>query len=168
MSNNVLVELSDALADAAEKAGKATVLVNARRRMPASGIIYASDLVLTADHVVESEDGIKVTLADGAEVSARLAGAMQVPIWRFSNLNARWRTLPKRQKARRAWGSLPWCWDEPSANGIEASLGTVGAIGGPIRTGEAGCWKNISAQTAFPIPGFPVVRWLPRMGQSWE
>ncbi len=29
MSNNVLVELSDALADAAEKAGNVTVLVNA-------------------------------------------------------------------------------------------------------------------------------------------
>ena len=74
MSQNVLVELSDALADAAEKAGKATVLVNARRRMPASGIVYASDLMLTADHVVEREEGIKVILADGAEVSARVVG----------------------------------------------------------------------------------------------
>ena len=74
MSNNVLVELSDALADAAEKAGKATVLVNARRRMPASGIIFATDLILTADHIVEREEDIKVILADGAEVSAKVAG----------------------------------------------------------------------------------------------
>ena len=69
MSKNVLIELSDALADAAETAGKATVLVNARRRMPASGIAYASDLILTADHVIEHEEDITVTLADGAEVS---------------------------------------------------------------------------------------------------
>src|SRR5687767_11616677 len=74
MSQNVLVELSDALADATEKTGNATVLVNARRRMPASGIVYASDLILTADHVVEREEGIKVILADGTEVSARVAG----------------------------------------------------------------------------------------------
>ena len=74
MSNNVLVELSEALADAAEKAGRATVLVNARRRMPASGIAYSSDLILTADHVVEREEGIKVILSEGVEVSARLAG----------------------------------------------------------------------------------------------
>ena len=74
MSQNVLVELSDALADAAEKAGKATVLVNARRRMPASGIVYASDLVLTADHIVEREEGIRVVLADGTEISAKVAG----------------------------------------------------------------------------------------------
>src|SRR5689334_25144550 len=72
MSNNVLVELSDALADAAEKAGRATVLVNARRRMPASGTVYAADLILTADHIIERDEGIKVTLADGPEVSARL------------------------------------------------------------------------------------------------
>ena len=69
--SNVLVKLSDALADAAEKAGRATVLVNARRRMPASGIVYASDLILTADHSLEREEGIKVILDDGAEVSAR-------------------------------------------------------------------------------------------------
>ena len=62
MSKNVLVELSDALADAAEKTGKATVLVNARRRMPASGIAYAADLILTADHVIEREEDITVTL----------------------------------------------------------------------------------------------------------
>src|SRR5919205_2448430 len=74
MTQNVLVELSDALADAAKKAGQAPVLVNARRRMPGSGIMYASDLVLTADHIIEREDGIKVTLADGTEVPARVAG----------------------------------------------------------------------------------------------
>ena len=74
MTKNVLVELSDALADAAETAGNATVLVNARRRMPASGIAYAADLILTADHVIEREEDIKVTLADGAEVSAQIAG----------------------------------------------------------------------------------------------
>src|SRR5512138_1242203 len=74
MTQNVLVELSDALADAAEKAGKATVLVNARRRLPASGIVYAADLILTADHIVEREEDIKVILADGTEISAKVAG----------------------------------------------------------------------------------------------
>src|SRR3990170_3510162 len=74
MSKNILVELSDALADAAENAGKATVLVNARRRMPASGIVFANDLVLTADHVVERDEDIKIVSADNSEISARLAG----------------------------------------------------------------------------------------------
>ena len=71
--SNVLVELSNAMAAAAEKAGASTVLVNARRRMPASGIAFAADLVLTADHVIEQEDGITVMLPDGTEVG-RQAG----------------------------------------------------------------------------------------------
>ena len=74
MSKNLLVELSDAIADAAELAGKSTVLVDARRRFPASGIAFAKDLILTANHVVEREEDIKVILADGTEVTARLAG----------------------------------------------------------------------------------------------
>ncbi|HLO14312.1 MAG TPA: trypsin-like peptidase domain-containing protein, partial [Anaerolineales bacterium] len=74
MTQNLLVELSDALADAAEKAGKATVLVNARRRMPASGVAYAGDLILTADHIIEREDDITVVLADGTEIPAKIAG----------------------------------------------------------------------------------------------
>ncbi|MEY2819047.1 MAG: hypothetical protein RL275_2510, partial [Chloroflexota bacterium] len=38
MSKNIFSELSESMANAAEKAGAYTVLVDARRRMPASGI----------------------------------------------------------------------------------------------------------------------------------
>jgi S1-C subfamily serine protease len=72
--SNVLVELSNAMVAATEKAGASTVLVNARRRMSASGVVYAADLILTADHVVEQEEGITVTLSDGSVLGAKLAG----------------------------------------------------------------------------------------------
>ena len=65
--NNLLTGLSNAMADAVEKAGTGTVMLNARRRFPASGIVYDSDLILTASHVVEREDEIPVILADGSE-----------------------------------------------------------------------------------------------------
>ena len=55
--SNVLVDLSNALAEAAEKVGSSTVMVNARRRLPATGIAYSADLILTANHVVEREEG---------------------------------------------------------------------------------------------------------------
>ena len=71
---SILVELSDALADAAERAGKSTVTVHARRRIAATGIAYAADLVLTADHVVERDEDIRVTLFDGTEIAASVAG----------------------------------------------------------------------------------------------
>jgi hypothetical protein len=40
-----------------------TVLVNARRRRPLSGLLYAADLVLTASHGVEREEDIQINLS---------------------------------------------------------------------------------------------------------
>lgn len=72
--NNPLVALSDAMVEDEATAGAATVLVNVRRRLPASGIGYKEDLVLIADHVVEREDDISIVLPDGSEVRAAVAG----------------------------------------------------------------------------------------------
>ena len=40
--NNPLIALSDAMGDAVAKAGAATLLVDARRRLPASGIAFST------------------------------------------------------------------------------------------------------------------------------
>jgi S1-C subfamily serine protease len=138
MSSNVLVELSDALVDAAEKVGKATALVNARRRMPASGIVYASDLILTADHVVEREEDIKVILTDGAEISARVAGRDAGSDLAVLKLDRAAGAVAEATKSPARLGQLVLALGRPSPDGIEASLGTVSAIGGPIRTGRGG------------------------------
>jgi len=156
MSNNVLVELSDALADAAEKAGNATVLVNARRRMPASGIIYASDLILTADHIVEREEGIKVILADGAEVSARVAGRDSGSDLAVLKLErpVGVETVAEATKSPARLGQIALVLGRPSPNGIEASLGTVSAIGGPIQTGRGGMLARYIRTDSISYPGF--------------
>ena len=156
MSQNVLVDLSDALADAAEKAGKATVLVNARRRMPASGIVYASDLVLTADHVVEREEGIKVILSDGAEVSARVAGrdsGSDLAVLKLERA-ADAKLVAEATKSPARLGQIALALGRPSPDGIEASLGTVSAIGGPIRTGRGGMLERYLRTDSISYPGF--------------
>jgi len=156
MSSNVLVELSDALADAAEKAGKATVLVNARRRLPASGIVYASDLILTADHIIEREDGIKVTIADGVEVSARLAGrdpGSDLAVLKLER-PVGVETVAEATKSPARLGQIALVLGRPSPNGIEASLGTVSAIGGPIRTGRGGMLEKYIRTDSISYPGF--------------
>ena len=154
MSQNVLVELSDALADAAEKAGNATVLVNARRRMPASGIAYASDLILTADHVVEREEGIKVILADGAEVSARVAGRDAGSDLAVLKLERSTNAVAEATKSPARLGQIALALGRPSPDGIEASLGTVSAIGGPIRTGRGGMLERYLRTDSISYPGF--------------
>ncbi len=72
---NALTELSTALADAVETVAASTVTVKARRRIPATGIIWSSEgLILTSNHVVERDDEITVVLPGGEELPAELVG----------------------------------------------------------------------------------------------
>ena len=154
MSKNVLVELSDALADAAEKTGKSTVLVNARRRMPASGIAYAADLILTADHVIEREEDITVTLYDGTEISARGAGrdgGSDLAVLKLEHAAA---TVAEVTKSPARLGQIALALARPSPDGIEASLGTVSAIGGPVRTARGGMLERYIRTDSISYPGF--------------
>ncbi|HET9911323.1 MAG TPA: trypsin-like peptidase domain-containing protein, partial [Anaerolineales bacterium] len=71
---NPLADFSNGLASAVEKGGASTVLVDARKRYPASGIAYSQDLILTADHIVTREENIKALLPDGGTFNATIAG----------------------------------------------------------------------------------------------
>jgi len=150
--SNVLVELSNAMAAAAEKAGASTVLVNARRRMPASGIAFAEDLILTADHVVEQEEGIRVILPDGTETGAKLAGrdpGSDLAVLRLEKAAAK----PAQAAPEARVGELVLALGRPSPDGIEVSLGVVSAMGGPVRTHGGSIDKFIRTDTT-PFPGF--------------
>lgn len=71
----VLRDLSDAMAEAVQTAGSSVVRVEARRRMPASGIVWSADgLIITAHHVVEYDENIRITLPDGSRAKAALVG----------------------------------------------------------------------------------------------
>jgi S1-C subfamily serine protease len=71
----VLQNLSNALADTVQSAGRGVVRVEARRRIPASGIVWTADgVIVTAHHVVERDENINVGLPDGKSVSAKLIG----------------------------------------------------------------------------------------------
>src|SRR5687768_6251896 len=73
-NSDALSALSNGLADAVERVGAALVQVNGRQRQPASGVVYAPGLVLTADHVLERDEDITVGTHDGRTIPAQLAG----------------------------------------------------------------------------------------------
>lgn len=154
MSKNILVELSDALADAAEIVGKSTVLVNGRRRMPASGIAYATDLVLTAEHALEQNEDITVILPDGTETSAKVAGRDAGSDLAVLKLERHAGSVAEMTKSPARLGQIALVLARPSPDGIEASLGTVSAIGGPIRTGRGGMLERYIRTDSISYPGF--------------
>lgn len=69
-----LEELSKEIADLVDDAASSVLRVEARRRLPATGIAWDENLVVTAHHVVEIEDDITIGTPDGGTLSARLLG----------------------------------------------------------------------------------------------
>lgn len=154
MAKNMLVELSDAIADAAELAGKSTVLVDARRRFPASGIAITKDLILTADHVLERDEDIKVILADGTELNARLAGRDPGSDLAVLKLDSASATPAEVSKTPARVGQFVLAIGRPSKNGIQSSFGSVNSIGGPVRTGRGGMLEKFIKTDVVSYPGF--------------
>lgn len=73
--SGVLRGLSDDLAGLVAAVEASVVQVDARDRQTATGVVWAADgLVVTADHVVQREEGIRVGLSDGRTLAATLVG----------------------------------------------------------------------------------------------
>lgn len=67
--------LSNELADLAEAVGQSVVRVEARRRFPASGIVWTAEgLIVTAHHAVHWDEDVRVGLPGGEAVAAEIVG----------------------------------------------------------------------------------------------
>ena len=152
--DNTFTNFSDALADAVEKAAGAVVLVDGRRRFPASGVLYADDLVLTADHVLERDEEINVILADGKEINATVAGRDPSSDLALLKLSEAVEGAPEPFQGEMRVGELVLALGRHSTKGIEASLGVVSYINGPVRTHRGGMIERFIRTDAAPLPGF--------------
>lgn len=154
MNKNIFSELSESAANAAEKAGKYTVLVDARRRLPASGIAFAKDMILTAGHVVEKEEDIRILFGDGKEAKAHLIGrdpGTDLAVLKLDTAPASPAEVAK--KAARV-GEFVLAIGRPSVDGIESSFGTINKIGGAVRTGRGGMLDAYIKTDVVSYPGF--------------
>ena len=150
---NSFSEFSEGLSSAVEKAGASTILVDARKRYPASGIAYAADLVLTADHVVTREDDIKVLLPDGKSLAATIAGRDPGSDLAVLRLAEKALTAAKTSDDVKV-GQLVLALGRPNSEGMQASWGIVTAISGPTRTFRGGMLDEYIRTETTPYPGF--------------
>jgi S1-C subfamily serine protease len=150
---SALAALSDAFADTVAQAGQSIVRVDGRHRQPATGIVWsASGLVVTADHVVERDDDLQAGLPDGRTVKARLIGRDPASDLALLQLDASGLTPIQRSTVARV-GSLALLVARPGPE-LMASLGTVSAVSGPIRTRRGGRLDGLIATDATFYPGF--------------
>jgi S1-C subfamily serine protease len=154
----VLQDLSDALAATVKATGSSVVRVEARRRLPASGIIWSSDgVIVTAYHVVERDENISVGLPDGQSVPATLVG--RDPTTDLAVLRAQVPTTS---------GAVPPTWADPDKLSVghlvlalgrpgrtaQATLGIVSALGESWRTPAGGRIDRYLQTDVVMYPGF--------------
>ncbi len=153
--SEILSGLSEALADIADQGGRSLVRVEARRRLPASGIVFSADgLIVTAHHVVRRDDNISVGLPDGQAVAATLVG--RDPTTDLALLRAE------------ASGLTPATWAAPGelrvghmvlalgrpGRTVQATLGIVSALGDAWRTRAGGQVDRYLQTDVVMYPGF--------------
>lgn len=152
----LLIGLSNDLANAVARAGEYVVRVNGRRRQPASGILWSQDgVVVTADHVLETDEGITVMLPDGKTVPAQLAG--RDPGTDLAILRVQASGLPGADMADPAEvkvGNLVLAVGRPGEGDPMASIGIISAITGPWRTWRGGMLEKLILTDVTLYPGF--------------
>jgi S1-C subfamily serine protease len=131
-----LATLSNDLAAAVDTVGRSVVAVHARRRIPASGVVWQPGVVVATHHTIQRDDDITVALHDGTTVEATLAGrdpSTDLAVLRLASPApaAALSTEPPRV------GQVVLALGRPGAS-VTASLGIVSAVGGEWRTWQGG------------------------------
>jgi S1-C subfamily serine protease len=152
---STLSTFSEAFSGAVSKAEGGIVRVEARRRLPASGILWSEDgLVVTAHHVVQREQNIRVGFPSGDVLGAEFIGrdettdlavlqvqgdSLQPLIW-------------SKEKEPRV-GHLVLALGRPSAE-IMATLGIISVSGKAWRTPAGGHLDRYLQTDVVMYPGF--------------
>lgn len=157
IGGGLLQRLSDELAGAVQNAGAATVRVNARRRLPATGIVWASDeqgaTIVSANHVVERDDEITVVTHDGKELAAKLVGrdaSSDLAVLRVEGASLAPATRANAGDAK--VGAIVLALGR--AGELAATIGIVSAIGGPWEGGRGRRFASLLSSDAPMFPGF--------------
>jgi len=151
---SVLASFSQELTAAAEKAGPSVVTVNARHRVPSSGIHWRRGIVVTANHTVRREDDITVLIHGGKRASAKLAG--RDPGTDLAVLKLDQETdLPQfADSANLKLANFVLALGRTRFGNLVASAGIIGGLGGEWRTWRGGrIDQNIRLDLAL-YPGF--------------
>lgn len=153
--SDTLQAMSQAMAELVESAGAGIVRVEARRRLPATGIVWSPDgVIVTAHHVVEHDEGIRIGLPGGDSVAAQLVG-------RDASTDLAVLRAEASGLAAAGWaaasdlrvGHLVLALGRPGRT-VQATLGIVSALGGEWQTPGGGKVDAYVQTDVVMYPGF--------------
>lgn len=125
---DALNSLSEALVAAVNAAGPSIVRVDARRRLPASGVVWSADgVIVTSHHVVERDEGIEIGLPGSQNVAATLVGRDPSTDLAVLRTDTKGLAVPTWSDDARV-GHLVLALGRPGQQ-VQATLGVVSALG---------------------------------------
>ena len=152
-------DLAKGYSEAVRKAGLYTVMIDARRRRPSAGILYAKGLILTSQHAVEREQEIKVTLPSGEKVTGSLAGRDPIRDLAVVRVEGQAAEAPATVPEAKV-GDIALSVTRTSFDGVNAAFGIVGAAGKRLPFWKGGVIESYYQLDPARAPGFtgsPVV-----------
>jgi S1-C subfamily serine protease len=147
-----LSDLSREIAELIGRLGSSIVRVDARQGRPATGILWADNLVLTADHVLEREDSIQVSSVQ-TTVKAAVAGrdpGTDLALLRTDGLKGA--PAPRGRSTDIRPGHLVIALGQPGE--LQVTFGIVSGLSGSFRSWRGGQVEHLIQTTAELLPGF--------------
>lgn len=147
-----LLDLSREIAALVDRIGPSVVAIDARRGRLASGTLWADNLVVTADHVLEREDQITVK-AGSNTIRASIAG--RDPGTDLALLRTEGLTAPVAGRARSSDIRVGHLVLAAGRTGeLQVTLGIVSALSGEYRSWRGAQTERLIETTAELLPGF--------------
>ena len=149
----MLNQFSNQMADAIASAAPSVVQVSGGRR-PVTGLVYATDVVLTTMRGIGQHEHVGVRRDDGQVVQGDLAGwdpATQLALLRVAGLGSP--PIVRATEEPRV-GHLALAIARSWSNAVTATAGLVSVIGGPLATGRRRTIERVIRTSAPMHEGF--------------
>jgi S1-C subfamily serine protease len=149
------MNLSNEMAQLVKVGSPSVVRIEARRHVPASGILWSADgLIVTANHVIRRDDNIIVGLPDGQSTAGTLVG--RDPTTDLAVIQAsgnEWATLYHADEDAMSPGHIVLALGRPGKS-VQATFGIVSALAGSWRTRLGGQIDYYLQTDVTMYPGF--------------
>jgi S1-C subfamily serine protease len=153
----VLQEFSEALATTVATVSPGIVRVEARRRQPASGLVWSRDgIIITTHHVIEQDDNIHIGLHSGQTVAATLVGrdaTTDLAVLRATSAELEPPIWAEPEGSTLSVGHLVLALGRPGRR-VQATLGIISALGESWRTPAGGLMERYVQSDIVMYPGF--------------
>lgn len=147
-----LQEISNGFGEIVKAVSPHVVRVEARRRIPASGVVLGNGLIATAHHVVRKETDITIGLEGGETATANLVGRDPTTDLAILKTDATLAKFPIAESIGSV-GNLVLAVGRPFKN-VRASFGIISTLAGGWQTRMGGAIDHYIENDLVMYPGF--------------